>query len=172
MISYSIVRSRENKKRGTFDWRQQSPISRKMSWLKKSQALKLTVSKLEAQEMFLVQEINTKMSHIEVVKALMEKDAQELSKVREEMASNKKLLTRRTPANLHLPPRNAQCGRCKKTILAIYNLQELRMEELCLLPAVAMRPMPTRAWRQHHERYVNDVAAHLGTAEDEIDIIN
>ena len=75
MILYSIVRSPENKKRGTFDWRQQSPISRKMSWLKKSQALKLSVSKLEAQEMFLVQEINTKMSHIEAVKALMEKDA-------------------------------------------------------------------------------------------------
>ena len=142
-----------------------------MSWLKKSQALKLSVSKLEAQ-MFLVQEINIKMSHIEAVKALMEKDAQELSKVREEMASNKKLLTRRTPANLHLPPRNAQCGRCKKTILAIYKNCSWRNCVCCQQwlcgPCLRVHLIA----RQHLDRYVNDVAAHLGTAEDEIDIIN
>ena len=143
-----------------------------MSWLKKYQALKLSVSKLEAQEIFLVQEINTKMSHIEAVKALMEKDAQELSKIREEMASNKKLLTRRTPANLHLPSRNAQCGRCNKTILAIYKNCAWRNCVCCQQwlcgPCLRVNVIA----RQHHVRYVNDVAAHLGAAEDEIDIIN
>ena len=82
---------------------------------KKSEALKLSVFRMESQETFLVQEINTKMRNIEVVEALMDNDINELSKLWEEMASNQRLLARRAgPKKWHLPPLNAQCGRCSK----------------------------------------------------------
>ena len=168
MIAYSIVHSPKNKKRGSFDWMHQLPNSHNMSWLMKSQALQLSLSKLEAEELLLVQEINTKMNHINAVKALIEKDTAELVRVRGEIASKKQLITRRTPANSHLPPRNAQCGRRTRTLLAIYKNCAWRNCGCCHQwlcgPCLRAHVYARQQQRRYHANQI--------TAEEEIDVVN